>query len=71
MSAIFLLGMPGGSEWLIIAVAVLVLFGAKKIPEFAKGLGRGIREFKDAVKDVKQEVDEGSRAAGKIGEGEK
>ena len=41
-------------EWIIIAFAVLVLFGAKKIPEFAKGLGRGIREFKDAVKDVKK-----------------
>ena len=54
---------------LIIAVAVLVLFGAKKIPEFAKGLGRGIREFKDAVKDVKKEVDEGA-AAGKLEEGE-
>ena len=57
-------------EWIIIAFAVLVLFGAKKIPEFAKGLGRGIREFKDAVKDVKKEVDEGART-GKLEEGEK
>jgi sec-independent protein translocase protein TatA len=66
---IFLL-MPSGMEWVIIAGAVLILFGAKKIPEFAKGLGRGIREFKDAVKDVKKEVDEGA-AAGKLGEGDK
>jgi len=59
-------------EWVIIAFAVLVLFGAKKIPEFAKGLGRGIREFKDAVKDVKKEVDEGARpTAGKLEEGDK
>ena len=58
-------------EWIIIAFAVLVLFGAKKIPEFAKGLGRGIREFKDAVKDVKKEVDEGARATGKLEEGDK
>lgn len=62
--------MPGGSEWIMIAVAVLVLFGAKKIPEFAKGLGRGIREFKDAVKDVKKEVNEGAQA-GKLEEGDK
>lgn len=55
-------------EWGIIALAVLVLFGAKKIPDFARGLGKGIREFKDAVKDVKKEVDEGA-AAGKIEEG--
>jgi sec-independent protein translocase protein TatA len=58
MNSILLFGMPGGSEWIIIALAVLIFFGAKKIPEFAKGLGRGIREFKDAVKDVKKEVDE-------------
>lgn len=60
--------MPSGAEWGIIALAVLVLFGAKKIPDFARGLGKGIREFKDAVKDVKKEVDEGA-AAGKIEEG--
>lgn len=70
MNSILLFGMPGGSEWIIIAIAVLILFGAKKIPEFAKGLGRGIREFKDAVKDVKKEVDEGART-GKLEEGEK
>jgi sec-independent protein translocase protein TatA len=70
MSSIFVIGMPGGAEWIVIAIAVLVLFGAKKIPDFAKGLGRGIREFKDAVKDVKKEVDEGARA-GKLEEGDK
>jgi sec-independent protein translocase protein TatA len=68
MNSVLLLGWPGGGEWMIIALAVLVLFGAKKIPDFAKGLGRGIREFKDAVKDVKKEVDEGA-SAGKIEEG--
>jgi len=61
MNTILLFGMPGGSEWIIIAIAVLIFFGAKKIPEFAKGLGRGIREFKDAVKDVKKEVDEAGK----------
>jgi len=48
--------MPGGMEWIIIIVAVLLLFGAKKIPELARGLGRGIREFKDGVKGVAQDV---------------
>jgi sec-independent protein translocase protein TatA len=38
----------GGGEILIIVIAVMVLFGARKIPEFAKGLGQGIREFKKA-----------------------
>ncbi len=61
MRQILLFGWPGGGEWIIIALAVLVLFGAKKIPEFARGLGRGIREFKDAVKDVKKEVDEAGK----------
>lgn len=44
----FLLSMPGGTELIIIAVVILVLFGAKKIPQFAKGLGQGVKEFKDA-----------------------
>jgi sec-independent protein translocase protein TatA len=70
MNSMLLFGMPGGAEWIIIALAVLVFFGAKKIPEFAKGLGRGIREFKDAVKDVKKEVDEGAKT-GKLEEGDK
>ncbi len=70
MSAILLIGMPGMGEWVIIGLFVLVFFGAKKIPDFAKGLGKGIREFKDAVKDVKKEVDEASKEA-KIDEGSK
>lgn len=59
MTDILLLGMPGGSEWLIIGLVVVLLFGARKIPELAKGLGRGIREFKDASKEVKKEIKEG------------
>jgi len=42
--------MPGGYEWILIVVVVLLLFGGKKIPELMKGLGKGIREFKDGVK---------------------
>lgn len=66
MSAILLIGMPGMGEWVIIGLFVLIFFGAKKIPEFAKGLGKGIREFKDAVKDVKKEVDSAGNDLPKI-----
>jgi sec-independent protein translocase protein TatA len=66
MNAIFLIGMPGMGEWVVIGLIVLVLFGAKKIPEFAKGLGKGIREFKDAVKDVKKEVEDAGSEVPKI-----
>jgi len=45
------MGMPGGIEWVIIALVVLLLFGGKKIPELAKGLGSGIKNFKKAVKE--------------------
>ena len=51
--------MPGGSEWIIIVVAVLVLFGGRKIPEFMRGIGRGIREFNDAKTNVKKEIEDG------------
>ena len=53
-------------EWVVIGMFVLVFFGAKKIPEFAKGLGKGIKEFKDAVKDVKQEVNDAGKEVPKI-----
>jgi sec-independent protein translocase protein TatA len=66
MSAILLFGMPGMGEWILIGLVVLIFFGAKKIPEFAKGLGKGIREFKDAVSDVKKEVDEAGKEVHKI-----
>lgn len=48
-------------EVLVIGLVVLVLFGAKKIPEFMKGMGKGVKEFKDAVKDVKKEVEDAGR----------
>jgi sec-independent protein translocase protein TatA len=55
----FLIGMPGGWEWIIIVLAVLVLFGGRKIPEFMRGIGKGIREFNDAKNNVKKEIEEG------------
>jgi sec-independent protein translocase protein TatA len=66
MDAILLFGMPGMGEWILIGLVVLIFFGAKKIPEFAKGLGRGSREFKDAVSDVKKEVDEAGKEVNKL-----
>ena len=59
---ILLFGMPGGPEWLIIILFVIIFFGAKKIPELARGLGKGIREFKDATKGVKDEIEEGIKS---------
>jgi len=54
----FIQNMGGGSVVLIILVIVL-LFGAKRIPELARGLGRGIREFKDATKEIQDDLEEG------------
>lgn len=42
---------------MIIVLVILLLFGAKRIPELAKGLGRGIREFKDATREIKNDID--------------
>jgi sec-independent protein translocase protein TatA len=42
-------GLPGGSEWIVILLIVVLLFGARKIPDLMKGLGSGIREFKKAA----------------------
>ena len=57
MENLILISMPGGGELIIILVIVLILFGAKRIPEIAQGLGKGIREFKKSVKDVQSEID--------------
>ena len=60
-AAIFLFGMPGGSEWIFIILAIVLLFGGKKIPELMKGIGKGMREFKDAKENVKSEIEEGMK----------
>lgn len=48
----------GGWEILLIILVILIFFGAKRIPELARGLGRGIREFKDATKEIKDEIND-------------
>lgn len=50
-------GMIGGQELLLILLAVLILFGAKKIPEFARGLGQGIKEFRRASREIQEEIE--------------
>jgi len=47
----------GMDEMMVILVVVLILFGSKRLPELARGLGKGIREFKKAADDVKRELD--------------
>lgn len=57
MNSILLFGMPGGWELALIILVIILLFGAKKIPDLARGLGKGIREFKDATKEIKDEIE--------------
>ena len=54
---------PGGFELILILAVVLLLFGGKKIPQLAKGLGEGIRNFKKSVKDDEPEVAKNDSAA--------
>ena len=54
-----LLGMIGTQEIILIVIAILILFGGRKIPELMKGVGKGIREFNDAKNNVKSEIEEG------------
>jgi sec-independent protein translocase protein TatA len=60
-NSLLMISMPGGSEWILIILVVLLLFGGKKIPELMRGMGRGIREFNDAKNNVKQEIEEGMK----------
>lgn len=54
------MGMPGGIEIALIVLVILLLFGAKRIPELARGIGQGIQEFRKASDDIKKEIDKGS-----------
>ena len=49
--------LPSGSEWLIILVVFLLLFGGKKIPELMRGLGKGVKSFKEGVNEAKEEIE--------------
>jgi sec-independent protein translocase protein TatA len=56
LSSVFLFLNIGSGEMILIVFAALMLFGGEKLPELARGLGKGIRDFKDASEDVKREI---------------
>ncbi len=59
MNSVLLFSMPGGGEWVLILLVVVLLFGGKKIPELMKGLGKGIREFNAAKNNIQEEFEKG------------
>ena len=57
MTNLLLLGfLSSGSEWIVIALVILLLFGGKKIPELMRGLGKGVKSFKEGVNEAKDEI---------------
>lgn len=56
------MSLPGGWEWLIIILFILIFFGAKRLPEMAKGLGKGIREFRGALSGITDEIEKAGEA---------
>ena len=58
MKTLVLLAIPGGMEWVLIAIVVLLLFGGKKIPELMKGLGKGISEFKKGKNEIEKDLED-------------
>ncbi len=58
MEQLLLIGNLRGTEILIIALVILLLFGGKKIPELMKGLGKGVKSFKDGLSDVEKQLDD-------------
>ena len=61
LTYILLLSMPGGGEWVLIFLAIILLFGGKKIPELMRGIGHGIREFNEAKDQIKTNIEEGMK----------
>ena len=57
MNNLLFLGNIGAGEIVIVALVVLLLFGGKKIPELMKGLGKGVKSFKDGLKEVEKDID--------------
>lgn len=65
ISTLLFLGNIGASEFLLIFLLVLLMFGGSKIPELMRGLGKGIREFNNAKNSVEDEIRQGMRDAEK------
>lgn len=66
INSLLLLGMPNGTELMVTLLIIVVMFGGKKIPELAKGLGKGIREFNEAKDGIKTEIETGMKEKEKI-----
>ena len=62
----FLFAMPGGTEWILILLVVLLFFGGKKIPDLMRGIGKGVKEFNDAKDHMKNEIDASSKEKGTV-----
>ena len=58
MNNLLFLGNLGAGEIVLIALVILLLFGGRKIPELMRGLGKGVKNFKEGMKDVEKDVDE-------------
>ncbi|MDE7347019.1 MAG: twin-arginine translocase TatA/TatE family subunit [Muribaculaceae bacterium] len=71
MTTLNFIGGLGLSEVLVIALVVLLFFGGKKIPELMKGLGKGVRSFKDGMKEVKSGLDDDDKEETKTEEEKK
>ena len=56
MKTLLFLGHIGAGEIIIVALVILLLFGGKKIPELMKGLGKGVKSFKDGINDIEKEI---------------
>jgi len=57
----FMFAMPGGTEWILILLVILLFFGGRKIPELMRGIGKGVKEFNDGKENVKNEIDKGEQ----------
>lgn len=62
-------GNLGAGEILMIMIVLLILFGAKKIPELAQGIGKGMKEFKKALKDVEDDINTDDKKSSSNGSG--
>lgn len=56
MKELLFLGNLGGGEVLLIALVILLLFGGRKIPELMKGLGKGVKSFKDGMNEIEKDI---------------
>ena len=61
MTSLFLISMPQGGDWIMILLAVVLIFGGKKIPELMRGIGKGIREFNAAKSNLSDELEKGMK----------